>query len=101
MNRNQSAKKLCTSIEDTFGYDDDTSYKTMSNDILEDMENGFTIWYHIHDLMNVLLPSSYHFEYQTICPFIQHINRTERIGLKGCLYDEISIYNVDAILALW
>jgi hypothetical protein len=100
MNRNQSAKKLCKCIENTFGYDDDSSYKTMANDILEDMENGFTIWYHIENLMNELLPNSYHFKHNTICPFIRHIKTTIRVGFKGCSYDEISIYNIDAILAL-
>lgn len=97
--KNQSAKLLHQSIIDTFGYDDDCSYSTMSNDIQEDIENGYTGWGPIYDLMDTLLPKPYRYEYPHICPFIQHIQKIKRIGLKGCLYDEDRIYKIDAIVS--
>lgn len=98
------SKKIMTSLKiailDTFGYDDTTDFRTMKSDILEDIHNGFSAWYHIDRLMTSLLPESYQYDYRTICPLIQHVKRTRRVGLKGMLHDEQAIYNVDAIVIL-
>lgn len=89
-------------ILDTFGYydDDATDFNTMKSDILEDLDNGFSPWYHIHHFINALLPDSYQYSDKSVCPLIQHVKRTRRVGLSGMMYDEDVIYNLDAIIVL-
>lgn len=101
--KKQSAKLLRQSIINLFGFDDDCSYSRMATDIQEDLETGESGWGHIYKLMDTLLPKSYHYENygHYICPFIQNIKRTERIGLTGYLHDEERIYNIDAILSFY
>lgn len=94
---------LCQIIQDTFGYYDEekTNFSTMKGDIMEDLKDlNYSPWYHIHTLMNSLLPISYQFTYTTKCDFLQHIQRVKRIGVNGFLHDEQAVYNVDAILSL-
>lgn len=101
--KNDSADELCRSIQDTFGYrDEKTCFSVMKSDIREELDDlGFTPWYHIHILMDSLLPSRYRcIQKKTICSFIQHVNRSKRIGLTGLLHDEQAVYNVDALVIL-
>lgn len=96
-----SAKSLHEAIIYTFGNEDDDSYMAMSNNIQEDLENGYTVWRHIHELVETLLPKSYQYNYASICPLIQHVKRTRRVGLTGLLHHQDIIYNIDAILSFF
>lgn len=101
--KNNWTDELCQSIQDTFGYYDDqnTPFSVMKSNIMEDLQEfEFTPWYHIHMLMDSLLPYSYQSINKTICHLIQHMKRTKRIGLNGLLHDEQTVYNVDVILIL-
>jgi len=94
---------LCRIIKKTFSFygDEMTDFHAVKSSIMEDLvELEYTPWYHIHMLIDSLLPRSYQYMYKEYDHLTQHVRRTTRIGLHGILHDERAVYRIDAIIIL-